>query len=243
MGTDGQVPVADAASPTGIKWETPAAGSLIAADFNNLPAPAGFHMLGDVALGATHADNAVAPDLIKFDFVFFEATTTTINKISCASDTASNGGSMFVALHPMTAKGVIGNQSFVATITVGTAIDTEHEETIGTPWVVPRGHYAIVIGNNTATNLTNIISSISGNSASHVFGKHVTAKVIFRSDLENEAESRTMFMFKDDYIASPDLSSFDFNDVTNYVTSPSVNGDLALSTHVPIVLFRVDSTT
>ena len=150
---------------------------------------------------------------------------------------------MFVALHPMTARGVIGNQSFVATITVGTGIDTEHEETISTPWVVPRGHYAIIIGNNTAVNLTNIISSISGNSVSDVFGKHVTAKVMFRSDLENEAESRTMFLFKDDYIASPDLSAIGFNDVTNYVASPSVNGDLALSTHVPIVLFRVDSTT
>jgi hypothetical protein len=149
-----------------------------------------------------------------------------------------------VGLHPVSARGVIGTQDFVGTITVGTGVDSEHSLTLGTPWVVPRGYYAIVTANTAGINLTNIIHNSSGNSTGAGFGEYISARVQMLTDLNNEAEHKAMFLYQDDYVTSGgDLSAIDFNLEANFVDAPSSNGELGLSIQVPIVIMRVDSTT
>ena len=244
VGTNDQVLTADSTNSLGVAWKDPSGGAP-GGSFTNLKPPANFWLTGASAAEAgTHADSSITPDHVKFDFIYFGEATTTINKLSVFSDTSSNGGSVMIGLHPMTARGVIGEQDFVGIITVNTGNDVEHSLTLGTPWVVPRGYYAIAIANNTAVNLTNIIANTSGNSTGAGFGERISAKVTFLTDLHNEAENKTMFLFQDDYITSGgDLSAIDFNDETKFKDSVSVNGDLGLSIHVPIILMRVDSTT
>ncbi len=244
VGTNDQVLTADSTNALGVAWKDASGGSP-GGSFTNLKPAVNFWLaaVGAAAAG-THQDGSASPEIVKIDFIFFGEATTTINKLSVFSDTASNGGSLMVGLHPMTARGVIGTQDFVGIITVGTGVDTEHSLTLGTPWVVPRGYYALVTANNTAVNLTNIIHNSSGNSTGAGFGEYISARVTFLTDLNNEAEHKALFLYQDDYITSGgDLSAIDFNDETNFDDAPSVNGEIGLSIQVPIVLLRVDSTT
>lgn len=243
VGTDGQVLTADSTKDSGLSWETPAAGSGGGGSFNDLKPGTNFWMGGELAaFGATHVDTTFTTDRVKLDFVYFSEDTTTISEIAVATATASNGGDITVALHPMSDRVSLGTQDFVGTITVSTAADTVHSETLGTPWVVPKGHYALVTWQGTGANITNIISATSGNTTASGFGKFNSGKLAYFSALADEAENKCMFLIRAAYDTTPDLTSVDWNDETLWKDSPT-EGQIGLDIDVPIVIMKVTATT
>ena len=241
VGTDGQVLVADAASSAGVKFADAAAGGAGGGAIQDVFPDVSFWMTGDLAASAGQKlDLTLAGDQIRIDFIYFAPATTTISTLGCYSATASAGGTLTVALHPLLGRCSIGTQDFVSTITVGTVGETAHETAIGTPWVVPKGWYALVSWS--PVNISNVLGRYGASTLGSNQGLYYSGKMAFHSPTVDEVESKSMFVFSTDYDVSADLTGIDFNDETLWKDAPAA-GEIGMLHNIPIIILKVSATT
>lgn len=241
VGANDQVLTADSAQALGVKWATPAAGGADAASINGVIPGTNFLMCGEIAASdGTISDGSVPENNVRLDFIFFP-TQTTISEVSVRSATASNGGTIIVGLHPMVDRVSLTTQDFVASITISTVLNTTHVDVLGTPWVVPAGWYALVTYNDTAANITNIISRQGQADSGGGGGKFYSGIFNIGVTSNQETENKTIFLFTDNYATTPDLTAIDFNDGSKYVLNATSEGLLGISGRVPIVYLKVTS--
>ena len=214
---------------------TAAGGGGSAASINGVALDSGFYIMGDIAASTgSKTDGAIGPDIIKLDFIYFP-TETSISEVAVANATASGGGTLKVGLHPMTGRLSLTTQAHAADITVSTTINTIHTQTVS--WTVAAGWYALVTW--TAANITNIISRTNSIYTGDHGGRYFSGYMEVRIAAVNEGEYKTLYLYKDDYDTSSDLTSIDFNDTTKYADTASSNGEMSLTSRVPLVLLKV----
>lgn len=195
----------------------------------------GFLMFGELAaMPGTTLGNSTFADWVYVDFVYF-ASETTITDLKVQTTSTSSGGTLTVALHPMTARGNFGTQDFVDTITVGTGAGT-HTKTLSSAWVVPAGWYALV--NWSAGAITNLLHKGAQTDAG-VSGRFLSGEMQFFSGTTDEQEFRVLAYIQSGYGGSPDLTSVDFNDTANYIDTGTTNGKIRWWGVIPMVGLKV----